>query len=284
MLDTLQSLFMQRAFLVGAIAAVPFGLIGTFVVVRRIGYLAGAIAHCALGGIGIGLYLQYVLAGTMLAGVALSSLFPPMGVAVVTTVFAAILVGVLRTSAGEREDTLIGAVWVIGMALGVLLFNKTPGNTNISNFLFGDILYISRADVLLISVLSAAVLLLVLLFFKRLEAVCFDEEFARLRGISTSFYFNLLLVLTALTVVQMVRIIGIILLIGMLTLPAAAAARLAHRLKPICLLAVLFSLLATWLGLVITAATDWVTGPTIVLVAAAIYFATFLPPLSKKRR
>ncbi len=272
---------MQRAFLVGAIASVPFGLIGTFVVVRRIGFLAGAIAHCAFGGIGIGLFLQYVFAGTLLAGIPLAALFPPLGMAVAVAVLSALLVGVVRLKAGEREDTIINAIWAVGMAVGLLLFNLTPGNTNINNFLFGDIYLIRRADVFLIAALSVAVLFLVTLFFKRLEAVCFDEEFARLRGIHTSFYFQLLLVLTALTVVLLVQVVGIVQVIAMLTLPPATACRLSCRLWPICLLAILIGFLTTWLGLLISAAANPPAGPTIVLVATAFYLASLLLPRAK---
>ena len=276
MLEILQLPFMQRAFLVGAIAAIPFGLIGTFVVVRRIGYLAGAIAHCAFGGIGIGLYLQHILAGTLLA-----AFCPPIGVAVLVAILSALLIGVIRIKAGEREDTIIGAVWAIGMAVGLLLFEMTPGNTNIANFLFGNILLISRTDILLVSILSTVVLLLVFLFFKRLEAVCFDEEFARLRGIPTSFYFQLLLVLTAITVVLLVRIVGIVLVIAMLTLPAATACRLARRLLPICLLSVFLGFISTWLGLILSAATDLTAGPTIVITASLFYLISLLFPVAK---
>jgi zinc transport system permease protein len=271
MFETLQLPFMQRAFLIGAIAAVPFGLIGTFVVVRRIGYLAGAIAHCAFGGIGIGLYLQHLLLATTLA-----IFFPPMGVSVAVAVLSAMMLGVIRIKAKEREDTIIGTIWSVGMALGLLLIELTPGNINISNYLFGNILLIPQNDVFLVITLSLVVLGFVLVFFKRLEAVCFDEEFARLRGVPTTFYFQLLLVLTALTVVLLVRIVGILLVIAMLTFPAATACRFAKRLFPICLLSVLIGVITTWLGLLLSVLGNLSAGPTIVLVAAAGYLLSLL--------
>ncbi|MDR1963115.1 MAG: metal ABC transporter permease [Planctomycetaceae bacterium] len=279
MFETFQLPFMQRAFLIGAIAAIPFGLIGTFVVVRRIGYLAGAIAHCAFGGIGIGLYGQYLLAATVLA-----TFFPPMGVSVLVAVFSAMLIGLIQTQAKEREDTIIGVIWAAGMALGLLLLELTPGNVNIANYLFGNILLITQADVFWVSSLSVVVLFVVLVFFKRLEAVCFDEEFARLRGVATMFYFQLLLILTALTVVLLVRVVGIVLVIAMLTLPAATACRFAKRLFPICLLAILFGWVVTWLGLVLSVCANLSTGPTIVLVAAAVYLVSLLYPFRLKIR
>jgi zinc transport system permease protein len=284
MLEILQFPFMQRAFLIGTIAAVPFGIIGTFVVVRRIGYLAGAIAHCAFGGIGIGLYLQYVLAAGTLA--AFYSPHPnplpegegtfPMVVSVVVAVLSALMIGVVRRKAGEREDTIIGAIWAIGMALGLLLLELTPGNVNIANYLFGNILLITQHDVLCVGGLSLFVLIVVGLFFKRLEAVCFDEEFARLRGVSTTLYFQLLLVLAALTVVLLVRVVGIVLVIAMLTLPAATAGRLTKRLLPMCLLSILLCAVFSWIGLLIVCVFgNLPAGPMIVLVAAVVYLGSF---------
>ncbi|MDR2116813.1 MAG: metal ABC transporter permease [Planctomycetaceae bacterium] len=274
MFETFQLPFMQRAFLIGAIAAIPFGLIGTFVVVRRIGYLAGAIAHCAFGGIGVGLYCQYLLVSCI--GTTITVSFLPMGVSVLVAVFCAMLIGLIQNRAKEREDTIIGVIWAVGMALGLLLFELTPGNINISNYLFGNILLITKTDVLLVLLLSIIVFFLVLIFFKRLEAVCFDEEFSRLRGIPTVFYFQLLLILTALTVVLLVRIVGIVLVIAMLTLPAATACRFAKRLFPICVLAVLFGWIVTWFGLFISVFFNLSSGPTIVMVAAVGYLVSLL--------
>ena len=261
---------MQRAFLVGAMAAVPFGLIGTFVVVRRIGYLAGAIAHCAFGGIGIGLFLQHLLGVGLLA-----KLCDPMGVSTVVAVFSALLIGIVRIKAKEREDTIIGAIWAVGMALGLVLLEKTPGNVNISNYLFGNILLITQTDVYLIGSLSLFVLAVVAVCFKRFEAVCFDEEFTKLRGIHTTLYFQLLLVLTAITVVLLVRVVGIVLVIAMLTLPAATACRLTERLLPICVLSIVLGFVFSWLGLTLSVWLNLSAGPTIVLVAAVAYLISF---------
>ena len=262
---------MQKAFLVSAMAAIPFGLIGTFVVVRRVGYLASAIAHCALGGIGGGLYLQYLLATTVFAAYC-----SPMVVSIVVTILSAMLIGTIQIKATEREDTIIGIVWVTVMALGIILLDRTPGSGNIASYLFGDILLITSADVMLVAGLSVVVLALVLIFFKRFEAVCFDSEFAQIRGVPTAFYFQLLLVLTAMTVVMLVQIVGVVLVVAMLTFPAATACRWAKRLLPIGLLSILFGFLASWSGLVFSVWLHSPTGPTIVLVAALLYFISLL--------
>ena len=262
---------MQKAFLVSAIAAIPFGLIGTFVVVRRIGYLASAIAHCALGGIGVGLYLQYLLAVTVFA-----AYIPPMFVAFIVTILSAILIGIIQIKAKEREDTIISVVWVTVMACGIILLDKTPGSGNIASYLFGDILLITNGDVMFVVGLSVTVLILVLTFFKRLEATCFDPEFTQIRGVPTAFYFLLLLILTAMTVVMLVQVVGVILVVAMLTLPAATACRWATRLMPIGLLAILFGFLASWSGLLLSVWLHCPTGPMIILVAAAFYLVSLL--------
>ncbi|MDR0522382.1 MAG: metal ABC transporter permease [Planctomycetaceae bacterium] len=271
MFDTLFCPFMLKAFLISATAAVPFGLIGTFVVVRRIGYLAGAIAHCALGGVGAGLYLQFILSGTVFA-----ALFPPSAVSAAVTILSALLIGAIHFQAKEREDTIIGAVWVITMAAGFILLDITPGSGNISAYLFGDVLLITNTDMILVAGLSTVILAAVIIFFQRFEAVCFDPEFAKVRGISTAFYFLLLLVLTAMTVVTLVQVVGIVLVIAMLTLPAATACRLAKRLLPICGIAVLIGFLSSWIGLVMSVWLYLPAGSSIVLVAATFYLLSLL--------
>ena len=260
---------MQKTLLVCAIAAIPFGLIGTFVVVRRIGYLASAIAHCALGGIGGGLYLQYLLAATVF-----STYFSPMVVSMVVTSLSAILIGTIQIRSREREDTIIGVVWVTVMACGIILLDRTPGSGNMSSYLFGDILLITNMDVWLVAGLSVTVLTITLTFFKRFEAICFDPEFAQIRGVPVAFYFLLLLLLTAMTVMMLVQIVGVVLVVAMLTLPAATACRWAKRLMPIGLLAIFFGFLTSWLGLLLSVWLHSPTGPTIVLIAALFYLVS----------
>ncbi len=262
---------MRNAYLAGAMAAIPFGLIGTFIVVRRIGYLAGGIAHCAFGGIGVGLYLQSILGATLIG-----TLCDPANVSIFVAILSALFIGWIRIHAKEREDTLIGIVWAVGMALGLLLIELTPGSTNISNFLLSNILAVTQRDLFYFAILSSFVVGVVLLFFKRFEAICFDEEFATLRGLPTTFYFQLLLVLTAMTVVLLLQVVGIILVIALLTLPAATAAKWTGRLFPMAILAILLAWSAIWFGLILCAGMNTTAGPTIVLVAAAEYLLSLM--------
>ncbi len=268
--------FVRTAFLMSALASLSFGVIGTFVVVRRIGYIAGAIAHCAFGGIGIGLFLREAI-GLGWFGLAVLAPFAPwvdpIGVAVLVAIGCALLIGAVQMYGKEREDTIIGAIWSVGMAVGLLFLDKTPGYHSVSSYLFGDVLFISRTDLLLVAGLGVLVLAVVAVFFQRFEAICFDEEFARLRGLRTGFYFQLLLVLIAITVVLMVRVVGIILVIAMLTLPAATAGRLTKRLLPMSVLAVVLCFLCSWVGLYLSIAFNFSAGPMMIFVSAIVYAA-----------
>lgn len=286
--------FLRTALLFTAAASVTFGLIGTFVVVRRIGYLAGAISHCAFGGIGIGFWLKEAAAsgvcgfGTAAALFAgkeeksafltnLSAHIDPVATAIVIAVASALLIGAIQKFAKEREDALIGLLWTLGMAVGLLFLDKTKRYVAVSDYLLGDVLLISESDIITVSVLGGIVIGLSLLFFKRLEAVCFDEEFARLRGINVDFYLGLLLFLTAVTVVLTIRIVGMVLVIALLTIPASIASRLTKRLGPTILYAIFFSFIGCWLGIGLSYALNFSAGPMIVVVVSVLYFfALFL--------
>ena len=262
--------FLRQAFLVGAMASLSFGMIGSFVVVRRVGYLAGAISHCAFGGIGIGVFCQHA---AIVAGMAtIGRLLNPIVVAVVFAVLSALLVGFVQLRTKEREDSIISAIWAIGMAIGILFLNATPGyQSATTSYLFGEILLISNFGLWLVGMVGMLVLLVSAMFFKRLEAVCFDEEYLRLRGLNAEFYFQLMLVLVAVTVVLMIQLVGIILVVALLTLPAATAARMTSRLFPMACVATVLCLLSTWGGLLLSTVFDLASGPVIILVAGATY-------------
>jgi len=268
--------FLRYAFLVGILASVAFGVVGTYVVTRRITYIAGAIAHCVLGGIGAGLYLQIE------AGLAWAS---PMRGAVASALLAALIIGLVGLYGHEREDTVIGALWATGMAVGLLLIGRTSGYVDPMSYLFGNILMISRADLWIVAGLDVLVVGLGLIFYNKLLAVCFDEEFARLRGVRVGVYYLLLLCMTALTVVLLVRVVGIVMVIALLTLPAAVAGHLSRRLWQMMVLSVVFCLAFTSAGLGYSYVHDLAPGPTIIIFAAGAYlFVLIIRGLWKSRR
>ena len=257
--------FLRYALLAGVLASVACGVVGTYVVVRRITYIAGGIAHCVLGGMGAALYVNRVYGVAWLQ---------PLHGAVAAALAAAIIIGLVSLRAKQREDTVIGALWAVGMAAGVLFIAKTPGYAqDLMSYLFGNILMVTPADLWLIAGLDVVVVAAGLLFYNPLLAVCFDEEFARVRGLPVEFYYLLLLVLTALTVVLLVTVVGIVLVIALLTLPVAVAGHFARRLWQMMALATVISIVLTTAGLAISYGPDLPAGATIIVLAGAVYLA-----------
>ena len=270
--------FLQNVYLLSALSSVTFGVVGAFVVARRIGYLSGAISHCAFGGVGFGLWLKQTLAAGAFGTIAIAEIFcgkgngericaklgefvNPIPSALVFAVLAALLVDWIRRHAKEREETLLGAVWAVGMALGLVFLERVKGyNASASTYLFGDVLLVTRSDVWVSAILGAGTLAAVFVNFKKLEAVCFDEEFA----------------LTAVTVVLMLRLVGMAMIVALLTLPAAIANRFTKRLGSMIACAIAVCFIGSWLGIWLSVQLNSSTGPTIILVVA-LFYALSLP-------
>jgi zinc transport system permease protein len=258
--------FLQYALLAGVLVSVASGVMGTYVVVRRITYIAGSIAHCVLGGLGAAQYFQVVHGWTWLE---------PIYGAALTAVGAAMIIGIVTLKAKQREDTVIGALWAIGMSVGVLFIARTPGyQADIMRYLFGDILMVGKADLVLTALLDLAVVTVSIMFYNKFQAVCFDEEFARLRGVQVEFYYLLLLVLTALTVVLLMKVVGIVMVIALLTLPVAVAGYFARSLWQMMVVGTLLSALFTTSGLAISYKPNLPAGATIIVLAGAVYLLT----------
>jgi zinc transport system permease protein len=257
--------FLRYALIMGLMAGVSFGMIGSYVIARRISYIAGAIAHSVLGGIGIGLYMQRK------AGIAWMS---PMSGAVAAALISALIIGLVSMYARQREDTVIGAIWSIGMATGILFIAATPGYVDPMSYLFGNILLISRDDLISITLLDIAVIAIGLLFYHQFLAVCFDEEFAKLRGVPTGFFYLLLLCLTAITVVLLVRVVGIVMVIAMLTLPAGTAGLFSRHLWQMMIYASLLCMASTAAGLAASYSLNLPAGAVIVMIAGGVYLFT----------
>ncbi|MBB1075426.1 metal ABC transporter permease [Rhodoferax sp. 4810] len=248
--------FLQQALIAGLLASIGCGLIGPFVVVKRITFLAGGIAHSVLAGMGAAVYYQ----------------FNPLIGALIAAICAALLIGWVRLYWHTREDTTIGALWAVGMAIGIIFIALTPGyTTDLMSFLFGNILLVPRHELLFMAGLDIGILLIVTLFYRQFVAVAFDEEFAQLRGIPVVFFYLLLLVLVAITVVLMIQVVGLILVIALLTLPAVIAGQWTHSLASMMMTATGVGSLLIVIGLGASYAPDLPPGPVIVLFAGALY-------------
>jgi zinc transport system permease protein len=267
--------FFRYALVVGLLASVSLGVVGSYVVTRRITYIAAAISHCVLGGIGVAFYLNVVHGWTWCS---------PMLGAFVAALLSAVIIGLVSLYAKQREDTVISAVWAIGMAIGLVFFAKTPRYMDAMRYLFGDILLVTSHDVWMVLAMDAVVVSLGLGFYPKLLALCFDEEFAELRGVRTKLLYMMLLCLTAVTVVLLVRVVGIVLVIALLTLPAAVAGHFARQLWQMMAVAVLCCMAFVTTGIAVSYPLNLPSGPVIILIAGAAYLLVAIVSRIYRRR
>lgn len=274
--DLLELPFLFNAVLAGILCSIAGGIVGTFVVLRRITYIAAAISHCILGGLGAARYFSVVYG--------LEWIRPIYG-AILTAILSAVIIGIISLRAKEREDTVISALWAIGMASGVLFIFKTPGyGEDLMSYLFGNILMVSSQDLWLIGILDIVLVTITAIFYRQIVAVCFDEEFARTRGLSVEFYYLLVLCMTALTVVLMVSAVGIIMVIAMLTLPVAVGCKFFNRVSKIMLSAIILGIVFNVFGLMVSYEPNLPSGAVTIIIAGLTYFATVLFFMFKKTK
>ncbi|MFS8563635.1 MAG: metal ABC transporter permease [Rhabdochlamydiaceae bacterium] len=233
--------FLLLALFAGLAASVTSGIIGSYVVVKRIVFISGSIAHSVLGGMGLSIWLKRTYGIMWLS---------PLGGALLAALVSAILIGWIHLKYRQREDTVIAAIWSTGMAIGVIFTTLTPGySVELMNFLFGNILWITSSDLKMLLCLDGIVLIVTLLFHQKFLALCFDEEQASLQGISVPLYYLLLLSLVGISVVILIQLVGAVLVITMLTIPPAIGGRLTHLLGRMMLIAILLGSVFTFLGL-----------------------------------
>ena len=255
--------FLLMALAAGFAASFASGIIGSFVVVKRIVAMSGSIAHSVLGGMGVCLWLRRTYEWDFLS---------PLQGALAAGLLSALLMGWIHLKYREREDTVIAAIWATGMSIGVIFIALTPGyNVELVNFLFGNILWVSHSDLTLLLSLDALVAAAVAIFYRRFMAICFDEEQARLQKVPVHALYLLLLCLVAIAVVLLIQVVGAILVITMLAIPAAIAGTFTQTLARMMAFAILLGALFTLLGLGFSYELNWPPGATISLVAAVFY-------------
>lgn len=273
LLAFLSNSFLQMALLASLLASIASGTIGSFVVVKRIAFIAGAISHSLLGGMGFCLWLQ--------RSYGLDWCDPLFG-AFAGAIGSALLLGWIHLNYRQREDAVIAAIWSTGMAIGVIFISLTPGtNVDLMNFLFGNILWINARDLILLGMLDVFIIGVIFYYYRRFLALCFDEEQALLRGIPVRRLYMLLLSLVAVSVVLLIQVIGTVLVIALLTIPATLAGLFTNRLPIMIGSAICLSALFSFIGLEASYLLDWPPGSTIALLAALVYFAVL--PLKRKK-
>jgi zinc transport system permease protein len=253
--------FIRQAVFAALLASFLCGVIGTFVVVKRLVFISGGVSHAAFGGLGVCYYL---------------GVEPLIGAGVVAIVSA------LLVAAGGRrwvrsQDAVIGILWSVGMAIGVVFVALSPGYApNLMTYLFGNILTVSHGAVLVTFWFTLVVLGFALLFFKEFVAVSFDEEFARVQGVPVGVFMAILMVMVALSVVLLIQLVGIILVIALLTIPPVISLMLTRGFVSVILVSTFIGALMTLGGLALSYVFDLPSGPTMVLLGALLMLPAYL--------
>jgi zinc transport system permease protein len=249
--------FLQNALISGILASIVCGMIGVIVIEKKLVMMSGGIAHTAYGGVGLG----YLMG------------FEPIIGAFLFSICAAIGVGHIKRKGGASSDVIIGLFWSLGMALGIFFIALMPGYPpDLSSYLFGSILSVTKADLKLIFLLTFIVVLVIVCFYNDWKAYLFDSEFASIIGVKTTFLEYLLLVLIAMTVVVLIRVVGIILVLALLTAPAATAGMLTSSLKRQMIYAVFLGGAFCTAGLWISYEMNIASGAAIVILSVVCYF------------
>ena len=261
MLDALGYEFMRNALLAGLLASVVCGIIGTFVVINRIVFISGGIAHAAYGGIGLAFYF---------------GISPTVGI-IGFSLLIALVMAAISLKSRHRADTVIGVLWAVGMALGVILVDLTPGyNVDLMSYLFGSILTVPSSELVMMLVICVLVVLISAYCFHDLVAISYDEEFARVRGIPARMLYVVLIVMVALAVVMIIQVVGLILVIALLTIPPFIAEKLSGSILFMMVAAVILNMIFTTGGLLVSYHLNLTSGASIIMVAAAGFFLSIL--------
>jgi len=275
-LEALQFTFMRNALLAGVLVSIACGIIGTFVVIKRIVFISGGIAHAAYGGIGMGYYFKYMVLPLLFAGSAAAKeqrpgYWPLVG-AVLFSLLAALVMGVIQRKTRQRADTVIGVLWAIGMAIGIIFVDLTEGyKVDLMSYLFGSILTVEQSELWIMAGLDVVIIALVGLFYKELVAMTFDETFATVENVPVDALYLGLLCLIALTVVMMMRVVGLIMVIAMLTMPAAISGNFFKDMKKMMVGAIVLGMAFAVVGLWVSYAWNLTSGASIILVAGVGY-------------
>ncbi len=268
MIELLQFEFMRNALIAACLISIACGIVGSYVVIRKLTFIAGGIAHAAFGGIGIGYFLG----------------LNPLLSAVPFSIFVAMVIGALKKKVKVSEDTAIGIIWALGMAIGILFIYITPGYApDLFSYLFGNILTISSFDLIVMAFLNIAIVLFVILLFEELKSISFDEEFSEVVGVRTDILGISFLCMIAMSVVLLVKVVGIILVIALLTIPASIAKMYTHNLKKMMMLSFFLSLALIFAGLFASYQLNLPSGATIILISSTVFVLAYLHKISAKK-
>ncbi|MFC1476712.1 metal ABC transporter permease [Fibrobacterota bacterium] len=256
MLEILHYEFIRNALLAGILVSIACGIVGTLVVVNRLSFLSGGIAHSAYGGLGLAAYLKW----------------PPMAGAILFTSLASLLLGAVTMQKKERADTVIGVVWAVGMAFGIIMLDLTKGyHVDLMSYLFGSILAVSKGDLLLMLILDIIIIALVTSLYKEFLGISYDNEYVQISGVPVKLLYYILFILIALSVVMLIQIVGLILIIALFTIPAAIAEKCIKNLKGMMVLASALGVCFTIGGIILSYYLNFTAGAVIIMLAGISY-------------
>ena len=256
LLELFQYTFFQHALLGSLFASIACGIIGTYIVTRRLVFISGGITHASFGGIGIGLY---------------TGISPLLAAAVFSTL-SAFGVEWLSKRSDMREDSAIAVFWTFGMAIGIIFSFLAPGFTpDLSSYLFGNILTITQGDIWILPILSIVLIAFFTLFMRPIIAIAFDREFARSQQMPVALFEYILMMFIALTIVACLRMVGIVLAISLLTLPQMTANLFTYSFKRIIGLSILIGYIGCLGGLLLSYQLQVPSGAAIIFVSILIY-------------
>jgi len=253
---------MRNAIIAAILASVVCGIIGTYIVVKKIVFISGGISHASFGGVGLG----------YLIGI------NPLITAIPFAVLSAVSVGIINRKTKINEDAIIGVIWSVGMALGLIFISLKQGYApDLFSYLFGSILTVTHSDLILMSILDVIIITIVYLFYKEFLSISFDEEFSTVVGVPTNALYLLLLSMVALSIIVLIRIAGIILVLALLTMPILISRQFIHdNLRNLMVSSSIISAILVIIGLLVSYTLDLIPGATIVLILSIAFIFAFL--------
>ncbi len=268
-INILQYDFMRNALIAGLLVSLACEIIGTFVVIKRIVFISGGVAHAAYGGIG----LAYFLGWEPIIGAILFSLASALGM------------GAVQRKTKERADSIIGVMWAIGMATGIIFLDLTPGyKADLMSYLFGSILAVPSGDLWVMLIMDVVIVLLMAGFYKELIGVAFDEQFATVENVPVDWIYMLLMAMIGFSVVMLMRVVGLIMVIALLTIPASISAMFLKEIRKIMVLASILGMVFTTIGLFLSYFLNLTSGATIIAIAGVAYLISLLIQNSRYRK
>ncbi len=257
----LEYTFFRNALFALLILSVGGGLLGSYIVTRRLVSISGGITHSCFGGLGLGHFLGW----------------SPIGMAMIFAVGSALGVQWLSRRGHAREDSAIAVVWAAGMAIGITFVFLTPGAVpELNAFLFGNILMVTQADIAIFAAFTLSLCAYFLLFFRKITACAFDSDFMKVAGVNVWVYNGAMMLFIAVGIVLMIRCVGIMLLMSLLTLPTLTAEVFCRRLSSIIPIAIVLSAIGSLGGLFAATIIDVPVSALIVAIQVAIYALAFV--------